>query len=785
MYFHKVHHPTNFAFASCRPAEQKLTVGGEKFPVKIKNLGADVFRLNVTSPRWPKNFSQASLAKSFKGQSKANLSLTNKNTLTVTDADGGILLRGRQDGCFGVSGKAWMFRFELQPDMQFYGMGEKYGPLEKSAVRTKFWNTDVWGDFAIDQVRKCNADPLYVSIPYLIVKQGNRYLGIFINNPDAVFMDTGAAYIWDDANDEKQRKEFFLGAPAGAAELYFIVGPSLAELTRKFQTLCGRTPLPPLWALGHHQCRWGYRGTEDLNYLDRQFTKHQIPCDGLWLDIDYMDAYKVFTLNPKHFKHAKKEIAALANKGRHIVPILDPGVKVEKGYAIQDDGLKENIFCQNPEGLPFVGYVWPGRTYFPDFSIAKARQWWAKHTKKFFELGFSGAWLDMNDPSVGAVEVEEMLFNHGKHSHATYHNQYALGMAEASRDGFLAAKPNQRPFFLCRSGCAGTGSFTALWTGDNFSNYSHMRGSIPQSLNLALSGVPFNGPDVGGFGDDGSADLTIKWYQQGFLFPFLRNHSVQGSRSQEPWAFGQDVLDVSRHYIALRYKLLPYLYNLFIRQDANGEAIMRPLFYDFADSAKLPLGKIDDQFMIGPDLMQAPLVEEGKATRKVVLPAATWFSAQSGQWLKGGKTISATCRPAETPLFIREGAIVPMQSGTRKTNDNDLSAVELHIFLHKNSKATGTYEYAFDDGISFDYQKGRRSSFTVSARVIKGALQVGIDHINNGYRPAKIKLVTYDNFKAVSVKIAGRSPLTPSTQPAVWIFTGKGLPTQNSGWINL
>jgi alpha-glucosidase len=408
-------------------------------------------------------------------------------------------------------------------------------------------------------------------------------------------------------------------------------------------------------------------------------------------------------------------MARLARHGRKIIPIIDPGVKFEKGYAVYDRGHRKKAFCQNPQGGEYIGLVWPGETAFPDFSLAPARAWWAEEVKKFAEIGVYGAWLDMNDPSTGPSDSNDMLFKRGTRAHDVFHNQYAHGMAMASREGFLQAHPEERPFLLCRSGSTGTGRYTAIWTGDNFSNYHHLKSSIATTLNLALSGIPFNAPDAGGFGGDTHPQLIRDWYKAGFLFPVFRNHSISGSRRQEPWAFDRQTLHVLRHYIRLRYRLRPYLYQLFIRQELSGEAILRPLFYDFPDSPKLPLGLIDDQFMVGPHILQAPFVQAGQKKRAVVLPGKSpWFDTGTGRWIASQRVIRVVPRPMETPLYIRDGSILPLARLAEADHAFHGDKVDFHIYLSDHSSAST--RYVFDDGHSFAYQMGTSSEVEIKAQ---------------------------------------------------------------------
>ncbi|HTA16904.1 MAG TPA: glycoside hydrolase family 31 protein, partial [bacterium] len=683
MDFRKIPHPVNFRFArtlSGSGAGRSFKEAG--VGLKVQDLGDDVFHLRMTGRSW-KDESVLPLAWKGSGPSRLRWNWLEGGGFTLGDARA-TRLQGGPGTTFGVCGQAWLLRFQHDEDMRFYGFGEKNLPFERSKLDTVFWNTDVWADFTPEQSRTGDTDPMYVSIPFMLIKRPGAVVGVLVANPFPSFMGTGKPIVIA-PEETRDDVSLYVGAMDGTPSVYFICGDTPAEVVEKLQRLSGSTPLPPLWGLGHHQCRWGYQTYADLDRLDRSFRKHKIPCDGLWLDIDYMDRFKVFTFDKKKFSRPKAQLASLRKRGRHVVPIIDPGVKVEAGYGVYDDGLKRGVFCKNPEGGVFKSFVWPGKTAFPDFSLARVREWWAKRMEAFARLGVSGVWLDMNEPALAGVVQEDMLFKDGTKPHAAYHNQYALGMAMASRDGFLRARPNERPFLICRAGFIGSNRFAGFWTGDNCSNWMHLKKSISLTLNLAISGAPFNGPDVPGFAHNATAGLAEAWYKAGFLFPFLRNHSNNESSSQEPWAFGPKTLAVVRHYIRLRYKLLPYLYNLFIDHADQGKAILRPLFYEFPDAPGQDFDRVDDQFMVGPAILQAPLVEESEKTRRVLLPPGHWFDAGSGRWLAGGRAVRAVPGAAGTPLYFRDQSLVVMQAGLPVDNRKNLQDLELHVFLRQGA----------------------------------------------------------------------------------------------------
>ena len=673
-------------------------------------------------------------------------------------------------------GSKWVVNFTPEPDLKFYGLGEKSQGFEKTGTRTKFWNTDGWADFHPAAKTEGVTDPMYISVPYVLVKAEHGWVGILVNNPFPVFMhlmpdDTIAGGLHGALTPARR---FCLGSSGGGPEIYLILGSSARDVTTRLQRLTGTVPLPPLWALGYHQSRWGYKSFADLDRLDRKFIEEKIPCDGLWLDIDYMDGFRIFSIDEKGFSHPSNQFQDLKRRGRRVVPILDPGIKADPDFDVYRDALKKNILCKTSEGLPFVGLVWPGETVFPDFSLAEAREWWAEQVRKLASNGIHGFWLDMNDPSTGAVDPSDMLFGGGRIPHEEYHNQYALGMQEASWDGLIRAHSAVRPFLVSRSAFISSSRYGAVWTGDNWSNRLHLRRCIPVCLNLSLSGLPFCGPDVPGFGGDADGPLAAAWFKTCFLFPFLRNHSVAGSREQEPWSFGAKTRDVLARYIRLRYKLMPYLYNLFIDQEERGEPILRPLFYHFDETPGVPLSGVADQFMVGPSILQAPLLEEKSDSRTVVLPGEglRWFSAADGRWIDGGRIVQAGESAVSTPLFIREGAVIPMQEGVRENPDKTLAFVEFHVFLPADSQAEAEYVYSFDDGESFAYRKGFRTSFRLTAKTRDKTLRVEIRDKKPGHLPCELSFVLYGAFDKV-VLLDGAKEAHLPTAKSSWDFLGR------------
>lgn len=756
-------HSQNFSFVQTW-RDSRARTRDRRFSTTVTTHEDDICHLGIVSDCWPDEVDSAELTPGPTLGMPGRLRWGEGARLELRGSGRARWLKSERGRCFGVCGAAWMLRFTRRGDERYFGLGEKWGSLEKSGVSSVFYNTDVWARFDRSAVRRGECDPLYGSVPYLVIEMAGTFIGILIATAYPAFVKIPPR------QDPSASLE--LGALGGAPSVYFLVGPTLEGLTCKLQRLVGTTPRPPLWALGHHQCRWGYRGEADLMRLDARFEQHQIPCDGLWLDIDYMRGFRVFTVARRELPRPQQTFSTLARRGRRVVAILDPGVKREPGFPLYDEGLAQGHFCVTPEGSPFVGLVWPGETVFPDFAKSATRDWWARQVASFAALGFSGFWLDMNEPATGDVDPTPLLFDGGKQSHQSYHNHYALGMAQASHAGLLSARPQERPFLLTRAFAPSISRYAGVWTGDNCSNETHLALSIPTTLNLALSGVPFNAPDVPGFGDDADADLIERWYKVAFLFPFLRNHSCTGTRSQEPWAFTKRTLAVVRHFVRWRYRLLPYLYGLFQRQEREGQAILRPLFYDFPDEPAA-FG-VDDQFMVGPALMQAPILRRAQPIRRVVLPRAEWFEAHSGRWRSGPVNLRVREPEAGTPLYVREATLLPMLEQLGRHTPGCMDAIELAIFLRSRSRQVAHLDYEFDDGISFGYRQGQLSRFSIQARVSGSDLLVEIEPLVQTAGSLHVKLVLFAKFAQVRVVVANRERRY-RPRPARLRFTGEPL----------
>lgn len=751
MFYNKAPHPANFAYLHAT-TKGGGKVGSTAVQFRLEDFGPDTFRVTVESDLWTGEKNLVPL-ECLSGESQHNSELTLNAKGGISLSVGGEPVLESQPGRgFGLCEKSFIFCFGYERGDQYFGLGEKaFDRLEVSQLRTKFYNTDVLGDFPYGQWKDGPADPYYVSLPYVILRRRGVWVGLLLHNPCAPFFDTGSDPSFFGNQDEN--RAFTIGAEDGIPLLYILVAGSLQELTGRLNQMVGTPRRPPLWALGYHQCRWGYDGEADLMRIDEKLTKHRLPNSGIWLDIDYMDGYRVFTTSKHQFPSGvQSALAKMKEANRMVCPILDPGVKDDPGYEVFDSGVKANIFCKTPHGSDFRGFVWPGLTVYPDFSLPEARAWWASYAAKFKKLGWAGAWLDMNDPSTGAVDPMAMRFRHGTESHLMFRNQYALGMQMATYDGFLEACPEERPFLISRSGYVGSSRFSAIWTGDNVSSRYYLKAHIPQTLNLGLSGIPFCGNDIGGFANDTNEELMLDWVRAYFLLPFFRIHSMHANIPQEPWTFSAKALREIRAMIRLRYRLLPYLYSLVVEYIENGHPMWRPLNYHY----DLKVVR-DDQFLVGKDLLQAPFLEE-EETRTAFLPGRrAWFDARTGTWVAPGR-VTLSRADGGSPFWFRDGAIIPAFAPVTDENEFDLRDVEVHFLSHQCS---GEAVIRADDGKSLGYEQGDETKVAVKVTRRGDSLRISTTDLEQGYGPLRMTGVV---LKKEPVFVNGRRVRLSATE---------------------
>ncbi len=584
-------------------------------------------------------------------------------------------------------------RIRTAPGTSLYGTGEVSGPLLRNGRAVTLWNTDAYG-YGRD------TEALYQSHPWVLAVRadGSAY---------GVLFDT----TWRARLDLSDGILFFAdGPPFG---VIVVDRDSPQDVVRALAGLTGYMPMPPYWALGYHQCRWSYAPAERVREVARGFRERRIPCDVIWMDIDYMHGFRCFTFDPTGFPDPDALNADLHRQGFHTVWMIDCGIKKEPGYFVYDRGSAAGAWVENPYRAPYVGSVWPGACVFPDFLNAEVRSWWAGLYPDFLAHGIDGVWNDMNEPSVFNVETKTMPLDNrhradpalgGPGPHQRYHNLYGMEMVRATRAGVAAARPDRRPFVLTRSNFLGGHRYAATWTGDNTSDWAHLADSIPMILNLGLSGQPFSGPDIGGFAGNPDGALFGRWMGIGALLPFARGHAAKGTVASEPWAFGPATEAVCRRALERRYRLLPYFYTLFREAAVTGLPVARPLF--FADPSDPALRAVDDAFLLGSDvLVAARVTPEGP-------PSA---ARPKGIWRRFDLGVGDADDPEQPELYLRGGAVLPVGPVIQSTAGARLDTLDLVIALDAAGRAAGTlYE---DDGDGFGFRDGdyRLVRFTAEA----------------------------------------------------------------------
>ena len=593
------------------------------------------------------------------------------------------------------------YKVEKLPEVgceNYYGFGEKGGPLDKKGETISFWNTDSFSYNTDDS-------KLYQSQPVQIVVRSNGFCyAIVFDNPNRSQIKIGDT-------DDCSTKYYVNG---GGINYYLIVGPTVNKVFTKLADLLGKAPFPPISALGHHQSRWSYYPESEVRKLASEFRNRNIPCDYIHLDIDYMNEYRIFTWNKTHFPNPKKLSKDLLEQGFRLMAMTDPGVKVDPKYKIYKEGLKGGHFCLNPDGSVFAGPVWPGDCHFPDFTQIKTREWFGSHFSALTNVGISGFWIDMNDPSLfnekGTIGDDIIHPNEGNpRLHKEVHNEYGHLMAKAVYEGLEKLLPNKRIYINSRSAYLGTHRYAGTWTGDNISNWDHLQISIPMMLNMATSGQLMIGPDIGGFAGKPGAELLIRWYQAGCLYPYFRNHTINKKCSQEPWTFGKKAEDIIRKTIQLRYSLMLYIYTSVRQTCLSGIPVFRALWIDHPND---PIAQIaewsETEYLFGDSLLLAPILKRGKRKRDVYLPHGNWYSFCGELVFEGGKVHEIDVPLDVTPLFVKEGSIIPyIEKPIQHTGEIYNSKISLRVYPTVSpTDSTAEGEIYLDDGDSLEFSKG-------------------------------------------------------------------------------
>lgn len=633
-------------------------------------------------------------------------------------------LLGKHDGDYYEVVKS------LADDEEFYGLGDKTGYLNKRHYAYDNWNTD-------------NPDPqvesftrLYKSIPILLgLKNGHPY-GIFFDNTYRNHIDLG----------KESNNYYYYSADNGNLDYYVIGGASLKAVVTNYTYLTGRVPMPQKWTLGYQQSRWGYSVSQkQVEKIAENLRKYDLPCDVLHLDIDYMKGYRVFTWRKDTYEAPEEFIKKMRKLGFRIITIIDPGVKKDDAdYKIYQEGIEKGYFVKATDGTVYVNEVWPGDAVFPDFGRQKVRQWWAKNCKYLVDLGVSGIWDDMNEPASFRGEIPGDVVFHNEEEASTHnkmHNVYGHNMAKATYEG-LKKYSGKRPFVITRAAYAGTQKFSTVWTGDNQSLWPHVQMMIPQLCNLGLSGFSFAGTDIGGFGADTTPELLTRWIEGALFSPLYRNHAALGTRSQEPWVFGESTLSIYRKYLKLRYRFIPYLYDEFYREGKTGLPVMRPLVLNYENDPHVY--NMNDEYMVGEDILTAPVVQEGQTKRAVYLPEGEWIDFWNGVEYAGRNTILVDAPIDKLPLFIKKNTILPWGKEVSHISDEPDESMTFRVFGKK-----GKYVHYQDNGTDFKYQKGEYNLYKVKVNK-DGSVKVKLE--KHGFGPVYRRITVQLPNKKIEFK---------------------------------
>jgi len=555
-------------------------------------------------------------------------------------------------------GEGWTHQARLRQEEQIYGLGERAAPLNLRAAREvtekgevtdqvktfRMWNYDAAGMYGP------GSDPMYICIPvYLGLHSSGSYLIFYENSFEASFTFEDVA----------------TAAFEGGALRYYVTAGPPAQLLERYTELTGRPPLPPRWALGYHQSRWGYRTEEAVRETVKEFKSQNLPLSAIHLDIDVQVGFRAFTIDPDRFPNLPSFINELSADGVRFITIINPGIKYSRQSQLFLEGMVLNAFCKLPDGKPVVGPVWPGWCVFPDFTKPVVRTWWSRQYEYLLDVGVAGFWHDMNEPAAFILWGDRSLPKVTQHfmegrggDHREAHNVYGLLQAQAAYEALRGYRPQQRPFIVSRAGWAGLQRYAWTWTGDIECTWAALRVTVATVVGLGLSGIPYTGPDIGGFQGNPSAELYLRWFQMSSFLTFCRSQCSNNVEYRAPWTYGEPYLSIIRQFLQLRYRLLPYFYTLAWEATQKGYPPVRPVFW--SDSEDSALWGVDDAFFLGDALLVCPIFEEGARARQAVLPKGHWYRFWDDEVMEGAGEVSLDAPLEEIPLLVRAGSLLPM-----------------------------------------------------------------------------------------------------------------------------
>ncbi|HST12280.1 MAG TPA: TIM-barrel domain-containing protein [Terriglobales bacterium] len=672
-----------------------------------------------------------------------------KSPLSVTflDANGKTISEDRPHYPVSFNGESFRVWKSMPLDEHYFGLGDKMGPLDRRDLAFSLWNMDMFG-------YQESTDPIYKSIPFFIGVLNGAAYGIFLDDTYRSSFDFGKEF----------RDAYSFGSEAGELDYYFFYGPDPKRVVSDFTALVGRTPLPPLFALGYQQCRYSYYPEARVREVAGEFRKRKIPADVLYLDIDYQEKYRPFTIDRERFPHFEGMVKDLRQEGFKLITITDLHIaKVEGGgYKPYEDGLAHDYFVKNPDGSVYVGPVWPGPSVFPDFTRSAVRDWWGTLYTDFVKMGVRGFWNDMNEPAVFVNPTKTMPLDtvhyveERKTDHREIHNVFGMQNVRGTYEGLLKLQPDVRPFVLTRAAYAGTERYAATWTGDNTASWNHMRLSLSQLMGLGTSGYAFVGDDIGGFNGSPTPDLLTRWMELGAFNPIYRNHAAKGTRNREPWVDGPEHEAIRRRYIETRYRILPYIYTGMEEASRTGVPLMRPMYMEFPSESTVATA--GEQYMFGSAMLVAPKVWPFLDPYDVILPKGNWFNYWTGEIVPGGQTLKADPPLDVLPVYVRAGSIIPQQPVVQNIDETPSGPLELRVYPGPDCSGS----LYVDDGNTFAYQKGEflRTHFTCA--VEGGKTNVHIAAAEGTYHPwfKDVRVSVYGPGKVSAVQVDGKAVKT-------------------------
>lgn len=668
------------------------------------------------------------------------------------------------------------FTYIMSKEDMIFGLGENHRGMNKRGGIFESFCTD-------DPKHTPDKKSLYGAHNFFIV-DGTENFGVFIDYPSKVTFDFGFNH-----------KDFIeISIEDKNVDVYIIKEASNKKIVKEFLTIIGESYVPPKWAFGFQQSRWSYEDSKAVEKIADKFLEHQIPCDAIYLDIDYMERFKDFTVDENSFPNFKAFVKGIKEKGFRLIPIIDAGVKIEKGYEVYEEGVKNNYFCTDDKDYPFVAAVWPGRCHFPDFLNREARKWFGLKYKALTDAGIEGFWNDMNEPALfytdrglkNAIELAKKSehenldiysffklketfmsmqnniedyksfyhrVNGEKINHYKVHNLYGYNMTRAASEGLSEIQPNKRHLLFSRASYIGMHRYGGIWTGDNCSWWDHLLLNIKMMPSLNMCGFLYVGADTGGFGENANGQLVTRWTQFSIFSPLFRNHAAMGTRNQEPFSFDVETNDYIKKAIEFRYALIPYLYSEYMKAVRNKEMYFSPLSFEYKDDTAK---RIENQLLVGDSIMVSPIYEENSVSRYVYLPEpmVLWkvknYEERNLIVLHEGHHY-VNIAIDEIPIFIRKDKIIPL--GKHGLNVDVIKNEELILIAFVEDKA----EYTFydDDGISFGYKNGVYSEIKIRIEKQNEEYNIVVNNIgNNNIKKLNFEIIdVYGNMERRTMEL--------------------------------